>query len=96
MSSKKCPQCGMVNFASDEECKRCKAHLKTTWMKEYKVLTQKDMFLSENFDAGRLEERLNAYASERWRVISIAVGSFAALVGHREELVVVLERDKTS
>ncbi|MGB7925548.1 MAG: DUF4177 domain-containing protein [Pyrinomonadaceae bacterium] len=95
MSSKKCPQCGLPNFADAETCKRCDTNLKSVWMKEYKVLTQKDLFLAETFDPQKLEERLNAYAAERWRVISIASSKVFAFVGAREELVIILERDKT-
>ena len=38
-------------------------------MKEYKVMTQKDKFLSGKFDPEKLEEAMNAYAEEGWEVI---------------------------
>lgn len=63
-------------------------------MKQYKVLSQKDKFLSGKFDPEKLEQALNSYATEGWRVVSMATASFPTLTGTREELIVVLERDK--
>jgi hypothetical protein len=59
-------------------------------MKEYKVLTQKDKWFSGKFDPENLERALNAYADQGWRVISCAT----AEAGNREEIIVILERDK--
>ena len=64
-------------------------------MKEYKVLSQKDKWFSGKFDPETLENALNAYAQQGWRVVSITTATINAFIGNnREELVVVLERDK--
>jgi hypothetical protein len=64
-------------------------------MKEYKVLTQKDKWFSGKFDPERLEQALNAYASQGWRVVSATTAQFPGLFsGNRDEMVVVMERDK--
>lgn len=63
-------------------------------MKQYKVLSQKDKFLSGKFDPEKLEQAINSYATEGWSVVSMATASFPTLTGTREELIVVLERDK--
>lgn len=63
-------------------------------MKEYKVLTQKDRFFAGKFDPEKLENAINSYASEGWRVISVATASIPSLTGMREEMIVVLERDR--
>ena len=63
-------------------------------MKQYKVLTQKDRFFGGKFDPEKLENAINSYASEGWRVISIATASIPSLTGNREEMIVLLERDK--
>lgn len=63
-------------------------------MKEYKVLTQKDKWFSGKFDPERLEEAMNAYAAQGWRVISCATAQIPGFTGTREEMIVILERDK--
>ena len=63
-------------------------------MKEYKVLTQKDRWFGGKFDPEKLEQAMNSYAVEGWAIISIATAIFPAFTGTREELLVVLERDK--
>jgi hypothetical protein len=63
-------------------------------MKQYKVMTQKDRFFGGKFDPEKLETALNSYAAEGWCVISIATASIPSLTGSREELVVVMEREK--
>jgi hypothetical protein len=64
-------------------------------MKAYKVLTQKDKWFSGKFDPSRLEDALNAYAEQGWRVLACSTAEFPGFVGgKREELVVILERDK--
>ena len=40
--------------------------------KQYKVLTQKDKWYSGKFDPEKLEEAINAYAKQDWRVIGCA------------------------
>lgn len=63
-------------------------------MKEYKVMTQKDRFFGGKFDPEKLEKAMNSYAEEGWAVISVATASIPSLTGSREELVVVMEREK--
>lgn len=58
----------------------------------YKVLTQKDRFFGGKFDPERLEEALNAYAAEGWKVTGIATADIASWGGSRQELVVVMSR----
>lgn len=65
-------------------------------MKEYKVLSQKDKWLSSKFDPDKLQEAINAYAEQGWRVISCTTASFPGfMTGNREEMIVLLERDKS-
>ncbi|MFH0983514.1 MAG: DUF4177 domain-containing protein [Planctomycetota bacterium] len=63
-------------------------------MKEYKVLTQKDRFFAGKFDPEKLEKAINSYATEGWAVVSVATASISSLTGKREEMIVVMERDK--
>lgn len=63
-------------------------------MKQYKVMTQKDRFFSGKFDPEKLEGAINAYAEQGWRVVSVATATIVAFGGNREEMIVVLERDK--
>ena len=63
-------------------------------MKQYKVLTQKDKWLSGKFNPETLESAINAYAEQGWRVISCATADFPAVFGAaRQEMVIILERD---
>jgi hypothetical protein len=64
-------------------------------MKEYKVLTQKDRFFAGTFDPEKLEKAINSYATEGWTVVSIDTAKFTSLAGSREEMIVVMERDKS-
>ncbi len=62
-------------------------------MVQYKILTQKDRWFGGKFDPLKVEEALNAYAQEGWRVAATATASFPAFFsGNREELIVILER----
>lgn len=63
-------------------------------MKEYKVLTQKDRFFAGKFDPEKLEAAINSYAVEGWTVVSIATAKIPAFTGVREELIIVMEREK--
>lgn len=64
-------------------------------MKEYKVLTQKDKWFSGKFNPQQLEDAMNSFAEQGWIVKSVATATFpGALGGKREEIIVVLERDK--
>jgi hypothetical protein len=69
--------------------------------KEYKVVTQRDEFFKSKFNPESLQELLNVYASEGWRVVGMTatdVGSFWGTLlpkgggNARQELVVLLER----
>lgn len=62
-------------------------------MKQYKVLTQKDRFFSGKFDPEKLENAINAYASEGWQVRAVTTASFPGFGSNREEMIVVLERE---
>ncbi|MDR3312243.1 MAG: DUF4177 domain-containing protein [Spirochaetaceae bacterium] len=62
-------------------------------MKEYKVLTQKDKFWSQKFDPEMLEQALNAYAEQGWRLVSCATADIPGLGVARNEFIAVLERD---
>jgi hypothetical protein len=60
---------------------------------EYKVLTQKDKWLSAKFDPAALEDAMNAYAEEGWRVASAVTASFPGFFSsNREEMIIFLER----
>jgi hypothetical protein len=63
-------------------------------VKEYKVMTQKDRFFSGKFDPEKLEAAINSYASQGWRVVSVATATIPGFGSSREELIVVMERDK--
>ena len=63
-------------------------------MKEYKVLSQKDKFMSGKFDPELLEKAINAYAEQGWSVVSMATATIPSFTGSREEMIVILERDK--
>lgn len=62
-------------------------------MKEYKVLTQKDKFLTGKFNPETLENALNAYAKEGWEVVVGTTASIPGFGGSREEFIALLERD---
>lgn len=62
-------------------------------MTQYKVLTQKDKWFSGKFDPELLEQAMNAYAEQGWKVIAVTSASVPALTGHRDEIVVVFERE---
>ena len=61
---------------------------------EYKVLSQKDKWFSGKFDPMRLEQAMNAYAEQGWRVIGCATADIAGFGSTRQEFVTVLERAK--
>lgn len=62
-------------------------------MKEYMVLTQKDKWFSGKFDPQKLQDALNAYAQQGWRLVSCATADIPALGGPRQEFIAVMERD---
>ena len=60
--------------------------------KQYKILTPKDKIFANRFDLARLEEVLNRFAREGWRVCSMATPQITSFTGDKEELVILLER----
>jgi len=44
---------------------------------QYKVLSQKDKWFSGKFDPTVLEQAINAYAQQGWRVVGCATGAAA-------------------
>ena len=65
---------------------------RTTHM-EYKVLTQKDRWFSGKFNPETIEQALNAYAQQGWRVTYAVTASFPGFFSaNREEIVIILER----
>jgi hypothetical protein len=63
-------------------------------MKEYKILTQKDKWFSGKFDPEKLEQALNSYAQQGWRVVASATAQIPSMIKTREEMITILERDK--
>ncbi len=70
-------------------------------MRLYKVITQRDEFFKSKFNPEALQNLINKYASDGWRVVSLTatdvgswVGSFLGKGGgaSRQELIVLLER----
>jgi hypothetical protein len=63
-------------------------------MKKYKVFPEKgDKWIIAHFDTEILEQRLNAYAKQGWRVVSCTAGQFFH-GGTGNEIVVILEKDE--
>lgn len=62
--------------------------------KEYKVLSQKDKWYSGKFDPSMLEKALNDYAEMGYQVICSSTATIQSLTGAREEMIIILERDK--
>lgn len=62
--------------------------------KEYKVLSQKDKWYSGKFDPALLEKALNDYAEMGYRVVCSSTASIQGFTGTREEMIIILERDK--
>ena len=67
---------------------------KESKMKEYKVMTQKDKWFAGKFDPDKLEQAINSYAAQGWQVISVATATIPGFGGNREEMIVVMGRDK--
>lgn len=62
--------------------------------KEYKVLSQKDKWYTGKFDPALLEKALNDYAEMGYRVVCSSTASIQGFTGTREEMIIILERDK--
>jgi hypothetical protein len=82
-----CPSCGRKGSASDIRGEGARRY-------RYKVLTQKDKWFSSKFDPTALEDALNAYAAQGWRVISCATAEIPGILGgtNREEMIIIMER----
>ena len=63
-------------------------------MVQYKVLTQKDRFFAGKFDPEKLETVINTYAAEGWIVKAATTASIPSLTGAREEMILILEKEK--
>lgn len=63
-------------------------------MLQYKVMSQKDRWFGGKFDPDQLEKALNAYAEEGWECKAVATASIPGVMGNREELIFILERDQ--
>ena len=61
---------------------------------EYKVLSQKDKWFSGKFDPLVLEQALNAYAQQGWRVVGCATADIPGFGVARQEFVTILERER--
>jgi len=60
----------------------------------YKVLTQRDRWFGGRFEVEKLEGAINAYSIRGWRVCGVATAIVTGLAGKREEVVVVMERER--
>ena len=63
-------------------------------MKEYKILTQRDKLFAGKFDPEKIESAINSYAPERWVVKAATMAFIPSVTGNREEMIIVLEREK--
>jgi hypothetical protein len=95
-----CPKCQGVKFGDKKDIppKKIKdtSENRAKNLKEYKVVGQEDQWLDGGrFDKNSLERMLNHYALDGWRVREIStsktVGVFFGT--HRDEMIIVLERD---
>lgn len=59
---------------------------------EYKVVTMKDRFFSGKFDPEKLEEMLNSYSGEGWKLKAVTTANIPSFGGAREEIIFILER----
>ena len=59
----------------------------------YKVLSQKDKWFSGKFDPAVLEQAINAYAEQGWRVIGCATADIPGFGSTRQEFITLLERE---
>ena len=60
---------------------------------QYKVLSQKDKWFTGKFDPMVLEQALNAYAQQGWRVIGCATADIPSFGTARQEFITILERE---
>ena len=93
-----CPMCGKTYGAPSAAGKNFDFATNTATVAsqkryEYKVLSQKDKWFSGKFDPMMLEQAINAYAQQGWRVISCATADIPGFGGPRQEFITVLERE---
>lgn len=63
-------------------------------MYEYKILTQKDGLFGGKFNPEKVQSALNSLAQQGWRVVQATTTTWPGMMGSREELVFVLEKEK--
>lgn len=63
-------------------------------MKKYKILSQKDKWFSGKFDPQKLEDALNAYADQGWKLKAAATADIASFGGSRQEFIAIMEREE--
>jgi len=92
-----CPRCGAPVASSNQgmnfDFSSNTATASTSKRYEYKVLSQKDKWFSGKFDPAVLEQAMNAYAQQGWRVIGCATADIPGFGGPRQEFVTILERE---
>ena len=57
------------------------------------MLSQKDKWFSGKFDPQVLEQAMNAYAAQGWRVIGCATADIPGFGTTRQEFVTIMERE---
>lgn len=63
-------------------------------LKEYKVLSKKDKWFNGKFDVDLLENALNSYARQGWKVVSAFSADIIGIIGPAsKEAIIILERD---
>ena len=89
-----CPQCAHENQPDFMICENCEAPLSpqaqdqsTKSLKVYKVISQSDKWFTGRFSPQSLEQALNAYADQGWKVIAVATAVFPGLVREKEEII---------
>lgn len=80
-----------MNFDFSNNSTTAVASSKTRY--EYKVLSQKDKWFSGKFDPVILEQAINAYAQQGWRVIGCATADIPGFGVTRQEFITLLERE---
>ncbi len=63
-------------------------------MFEYKILSQKDKWFTGKFDPDTIEQAINSYAEQGWRVVHAVTATIPGFGGNREEMIIILERSK--
>jgi hypothetical protein len=61
-------------------------------LRQYRVITQRDLGGPGKFNAAKLEEMLNAYAGQGWSLKSALSMNLPSHSGNHDEIIVILER----